>query len=139
MVRTDDRAHESTVVDPWISAQVARATGSQEPSPASPRGCAAPTGATPTTVPPSNSIWALITRILCPRVGGGEQIRWPDREVCAGGLPCSIEPRNPRLPGTGTQRASGAMWRLSAVVSRSAFRRPVARNDDGVRQPGEGR
>ena len=29
-------------------------------------------------VPPSNSIWALITRILCPRVGGGEQIRWQD-------------------------------------------------------------
>ena len=30
-------------------------------------------------VPPRNSIWALITRILCPRVSGGEQIRWQDR------------------------------------------------------------
>ncbi len=27
-------------------------------------------------VPPRNAIWALITRILCPRVSGGEQIRW---------------------------------------------------------------
>ena len=32
-------------------------------------------------VPPRNSIWALITRILCPRVSGGEQIRWQDREI----------------------------------------------------------
>ncbi len=32
-------------------------------------------------VPPRNSIWALITRILCPRVRGGEQIRWQDSGV----------------------------------------------------------
>ncbi len=30
-------------------------------------------------VPPRNSIWALITRILCPCVSGGGQIRWQDR------------------------------------------------------------
>ncbi len=31
-----------------------------------------------TVVPPRNSIWALITRIFCLRVSGGEQIRWRD-------------------------------------------------------------
>ncbi len=32
-------------------------------------------------LPPRNSIWALITRILCPRASGGEQIRWQDRGI----------------------------------------------------------
>ncbi len=32
-------------------------------------------------VPSRNSIWALITRILAPRVSGGEQIRWQDRGI----------------------------------------------------------
>ena len=32
-------------------------------------------------VAPRNSIRTLITRILCPRVGGGEHIRWQDRGI----------------------------------------------------------
>ena len=38
-------------------------------------------GLDPIPVPPRNSIWALITRILCPRVSGDEQIRWENRGI----------------------------------------------------------
>ena len=40
-------------------------------------------------VPPRNSIWALITRILCPRVGGANRFDGRIEGFCADWLPCS--------------------------------------------------
>ncbi len=40
-------------------------------------------------VPPRNSIWALITRILCPRVGGASRFDGRIEGFCADWLPCS--------------------------------------------------
>ena len=45
------------------------------------------------------------------------------RDSALTGCHAAVEPTNPCLPGTGTERASGAMWLLSAVVRRPAFRR----------------
>ena len=38
------------------------------------------------------------------------------RDFALTGCHAVVEPTNPRLPGTGLARASGAMWLLSAVV-----------------------
>ena len=40
-------------------------------------------------VPPRNSIWALITRILCPRVGGASRFDGRIEGFGADWLPCS--------------------------------------------------
>jgi hypothetical protein len=40
-------------------------------------------------VPPRNLIWALITRILCPRVGGASRFDGRIDGLFADGLPCS--------------------------------------------------